>query len=178
MARATFQKVIEANAYQHDGMTVVYGKTNSVVTKVLGRTELAKKPATMLPKAPQARGVDLEFTFKPLSSGTFAYRTANKYIMRQISATISGVSNSVLRIGRANVGRRSNLYKENAVTLQLRAVTYDYTTGRPTSNLGTSRDQFGTDNEARSTRSAPGGLAYSAGRRRAVTTANYPARTD
>jgi hypothetical protein len=178
MAQATYQKAITGNAYRNNGGTVVYGKTNSTITKVLGRTELAKSPKTLGPIAPVARGADLNFTSKTLSSGSFATMTKNKYVIKHVTTELAGVTNHSIRIGIANVRRRSNAYRENNVTLQVRAVTYDYVTGRATSNIGVSRDNFGADNAARVTRSAPGKLFINAGRRRAVTEFDYSARTD
>src|SRR6185436_4435912 len=51
-------------------------------------------------------------TKKALSSGTFVYMAAEKFVIRRVSDTLSGVSNTVLRsgaaVGNANHGLHNN----------------------------------------------------------------------
>jgi hypothetical protein len=102
---------------------------------------------------------------KPYSAGTFMYMAANKYIIRTVSNTISGVSNTVLRSGAAfpaNHGQHPNVHVRGTI---LQALSWDSSTkDLPvyTATLNQTETTFSADNAATPTitLAAPGELTY------------------
>lgn len=103
---------------------------------------------------------------KAFSSGTFMYMVANKYIIRRVSDTISGVSNTVLRSGAAfpaNHGQHPNVHVRGSI---LTALSWTRSAGHDLPAYSATIDNvettFNADNAATPTitLAAPGELTY------------------
>lgn len=102
-----------------------------------------------------------------LSGGTFAVMTAGAYIMKKVTTTIGGLSNTSQRSGGADEGQRHAVhYAESFKTTFLSGLSWAATPeGMPdyTFTTTTSTVNVGTDGAARATMAAPGELVYSLG---------------
>ncbi len=117
---------------------------------------------------------------KPYSAGTFMYMVANKYIIRRVSDTISGVSNTILRSGAAvsyNHGLRPNLHVRASI---LQALSWDASTRdlpAYTATVNSTETTFSTDDAAAPSLATPGELTYKSSKITPVQD-EYAARTN
>lgn len=179
-----YGKAVSANAYKNNGATVMYGgnvpsggRTNSLDYTYIGRRSFFPGPKVVSGR-----------TGKALTSGTFAYQAAGKWVMvgGNVTATLAGVANTSLQSGAADFGRRSI---NKMVNLRSTFVTaWAWTAGSTTTYAATksnqnivagtigNADEYGNDNESTSSRTLPGELTYMKGAVAPVN-ADYPART-
>ncbi len=102
---------------------------------------------------------------KPYSAGTFMYMAVGKYIIRRISDTISGVSNTVLRSGAAfpgSHGQHPNVHVRGTI---LQALSWDSSSRdlpAYTATLNQTETTFNADHAATPTvtLAVPGELTY------------------
>lgn len=118
---------------------------------------------------------------KALVGGTFCVLTPSEYVIRRVTSTIAGLSNTSLRSGASDFGVRHSIhYIENIKTTFLTTLSWTSSIdGQPVYTL-TKSDQslsFGTDDEARSNMASPGELVYLANGK-VPTQKDYPARTN
>lgn len=126
-----------------------------------------------------AAGTDTKPTYKPYSSGTYAYWVNNKFVVRRLSTTISGVANTKLYFGASNWAQRRSV---NSIH-QIRTLNYsawNHLTGAATYTASTDilhwSGDTANDKEARPTRAIPGRLTYLP-TGKSTTSANYPKKT-
>lgn len=119
---------------------------------------------------------------KAVSAGTFVYMAAENYVIRRVTSTLSGVSNTVLRsgaaVGQANHGLHPNLKDRASIlsALSWSATSTDLPTYTTTiNNVDTT---FSADHAAAPTLSVPGELTYQTGDTGTVTQKDYEARTN
>ena len=114
--------------------------------------------------------LDNSWADEAVSAGTFAYNDpAGKPIAKRYSATIGGVSNTVLRSGALVPENIRSIHKletlrTQRITTAIRANKYnrytgDWDAGFPANAV----DSLNSDNAATPTRSAPGELTYKSG---------------
>jgi hypothetical protein len=122
----------------------------------------------------RANTVDSSYYIKPgtgvakaLSAGTFVYMDATKFIIRRVSDTISGVSNTTLRSGASDFGHRHAIHKsERARTTFLSALSWSRSASELptyTATLSNHDTVYSNDHAARPTLATPGELTYSMG---------------
>lgn len=147
---ATFTKAVSANAYKTSKSTVILGATSTaggVNTALLTIQNSAQRGGSKgaMPVVSTVRG-----TKKAYSSGTFAYQAANKWVVLggNVTATISGVANTVLASGAANFGRRSIHSKTTYRTSFLTNLAWASDLAFPTYTFTVSAQNpsFGADN--------------------------------
>jgi hypothetical protein len=189
MARIVTAKAITANPIRNDGATVLWGNhtSNRTVTQSLGRTTVGanRGPAftnaipTASTSAEQASRLYYRNVTKGLSNGNYGVLVARKFIITRVTRDISGIANlSKLVFGHWATPRIAINKKENSYVRQVRAVTYSYVTGQPTTFPVVTNDSFGTDLAARPTRSAPGRITITTGSKvHDPATSNYRAET-
>lgn len=199
------QKVVDANPYRKfDSATVFFAgavPTNSrVVTNAendfmgvhSGRAgaalpaalSLATQAANAAGDPEPAAGRSKNPTHKPYTAGTYGYMAKNKYVVKALSDTISGVANTVLYTGAADYGRKPTYLRSGIRTSFLYA--YSWTAdneGAPTyaktyQNRTPAQNDMNGQDEASVlvTRALPGELQFMYGAKTPLQT-NYPAKT-
>jgi hypothetical protein len=189
MARIVTDKAISANAVRNNGGTVVYGNSASNpkgFTNVLGRTTVGYNRNggafnTAVPAASstaqQASKLYYKNVKKGLSSGNYAKMLSRKFVITGVTRDIAGIADlSKLVFGTWATPEQPIHKKENTYTRQVRAVTFSYVTGQPTTTPVVTNDGFGNDVAARPTRAVPGRLTITIGSKvRDPQRSNYPA---
>lgn len=108
--------------------------------------------------------------YKPYSAGTFMYMAANKYVIRRVTDTLSGVANTTLRSGASfpmNHGQYPNVRVRGSI---LTALSWTRSAGHDlpvySATVDTVETTFSADNAAKPTISlaAPGELTYRNGK--------------
>jgi len=95
---------------QNQGGTVLGNQTtNSIITKAMSL--ISNSVDWTIGALPRVLNNGLSHNQKSLSSGTFAYSEAGKYVIRTISDTISGVSKTNLLIPGSDVSSRRPIHK-------------------------------------------------------------------
>ncbi len=105
------------------------------------------------------------------AAGNFATMTAGAYVMRKVTTTLAGQSNTVLRSGASDFGVRRSIHKlehmrTNRVATAIRAGYWNIYSGTfstaPT--VADDASTMGTDNAAAPTLAIPGELVYRTGK--------------
>lgn len=117
------------------------------------------------------------WTAKVTSGGTFANLARGKYVVQGYCNELAGVSNTLLSQAGATRGRRGIAPLETIYTFKEITAGYNWATGAHLTNPSNVLSNFGTDDAARSSRSAPGEWAYHYGANTGPTIADYPAKT-
>lgn len=165
------QKAIEANA-QRDASTTIFGagELATSIANVLTKLENSAGSVQAPPKPSLATGVVGSSgnvgTAKALSAGTFAYDTpANKWVMKRVTTTLSGVSKTQLLSGASDFDTgvpRNPAPLEGTKQYDVTGWVFPSGAARYGSNRGaavTFPDGVGgtaSDNAARPTRALPG----------------------
>lgn len=118
-----------------------------------------------------------------LAAGNFASMTEGSYVMKRVTTSLAGVSNTFLRSGASDTSSRRSIHKVETVRTWLtassiRAGDWNIFTGSFSSAVSTSEDSsdFGVDDAAVPSGAVPGELVYHYGSG-APLMANYPSRT-
>ncbi len=153
MSRAGVTKAISGNAVKNNGGSIIYGGTTNRTNFVtLNRTTVGYKDTfggTRV-KPPAARDATLlRNSVATAVSGVFGQMRVRQFMIRTVSTLVAGSTNkSIYQGSRFPSNSISVRYKEFSRTLEVRQVTYNYVTGRPTTLPGVQYDSFGTDNAA------------------------------
>lgn len=102
---------------------------------------------------------------KALSSGTLAYFSTTKYIIRRVTTTISGVANTFLRSAGTYVNHRSinvhpNVFKTTRTASAVAAGYWDIYSASFSSGPTTASDTFASDDAGNPSLAVPGELVY------------------
>lgn len=123
------QKIISGNAYKYY-IGKIYGAGNvSDTTKWadLSVRNSAKNNTTQDTTVAQTTTAGVR---KPYSAGTFLYKAKNKYIIRSVSDTVSGVTTNIVRLVGSDYNRvalaQSRAYRRYDIT------SWNYVTGAAT----------------------------------------------
>lgn len=200
------QKVVSGNPYRKfDSATVLFAgavpSNSRVVTNVDGIEHMgyhSGRAGAALPAplsnatiaantagdAEPAAGRSKNPTFKPLSSGTFGYMAAGKYVAKKLAVTLSGVANTVLYTGAADYGRKPTYLRSGIRTSYLYAWTWTADSERGPTYSKTYHNRTPAQNDMNGrdeasvlvTRALPGELVYMLGSKTAYQD-NYKART-
>jgi len=200
------QKVVTANAYKKfDSATVFFAGAVPAASRVVTNAEndlmgvhsgragaalpaalsLATQAANAAGDAEPAAGRSRNPTHKPYSSGTYGYMAQNKYVVKGLSTTISGVANTVLLTGAADgYGRKPTYLRSGIRTSFLYAWTWTADAERGPTYSKTYHNRTPAQNDMNGqdeasvlvTRALPGELQYMYGAKTPLQ-ANYPAKT-
>lgn len=123
------QKIISGNAYKlYVGKILTAGNITDITKWAdLSLRNAAKNSSTQDTKLAQTTTAGVT---KPYSSGTFLYQAKNKYVIRSVSDTISGVTNDIVRIVGSDYNRKS--WSPSYGNRRYHITSWNYVTGAAT----------------------------------------------
>ena len=117
---------------------------------------------------------------KAVSAGTFVYMAAEKFVIRRVTSTLSGVSNTVLRsgaaVGQANHGLHNNGHVRGSILKALSWTASGHELPTYTATINNTETTFAAEDLP--TLAKPGELSYQTGDTGSVTQKDYEAKTN